>query len=244
MLVFPVLSGMLLGGASWAGTAFAVLAGAGLWAHESALVALGRRGERLRAAQEAKAKAQLIRLAAMGTVAAGLFVLRAPRDAWLPACVGAALAVLMAGLAASGRTRTLGGEILVAAAFASVHGAVAASGGAGTAAIYLPAAAWTASFGLATLAVHSVKYRFRRTGPGRWTMSAAPAVAAGILMAGPAAAAGGLPLAAGLIPVLPKATVVLALGFLAVHPRHLKRVGWTLVAADTLTLVLLLALLG
>jgi hypothetical protein len=40
--------------------------------------------------------------------------------------------------------------------------------------------------------------------------------------------------------LLPPALAILILHFLRVHPRHLKRVGWTLVGVNTLTLVLLL----
>ena len=40
--------------------------------------------------------------------------------------------------------------------------------------------------------------------------------------------------------VLPPALGVLAMTFLQPHPRHLKKVGWTLVGANTAALVILL----
>ncbi|MDT8342341.1 MAG: YwiC-like family protein [Longimicrobiales bacterium] len=244
MLTFPVLSGLLLGGVSWPGAAFAVMVGAGFLGHESVLLVLGGRGERLRAAHRPAARARLLRLGLVGAAAAAVFAGSAPDGAWVPAALTALLGAVVAGILLAGRTRSLGGELLVAAAFASAHGPVAASGGAGGAAVYLPVAAWTVSFALATLAVHSMKYRFKGRGPGRWTVAAAPAAALGAMLAGAAAVAAALPWWAGAASLFPKALVVLVLAVLTLHPRNLKRVGWTLVAADTLTLVLLAALAG
>ena len=39
--------------------------------------------------------------------------------------------------------------------------------------------------------------------------------------------------------LLPKALLVVGLAVATVHPRHLKRVGWSLVIADVLTLAIL-----
>ena len=47
-------------------------------------------------------------------------------------------------------------------------------------------------------------------------------------------------LAPGAAALLPPALAIIILSLIRVHPRHLKRVGWTLVGADTLTLLLLL----
>ncbi len=40
--------------------------------------------------------------------------------------------------------------------------------------------------------------------------------------------------------ILPPTLAVLTVSLFKVHPRHLKRVGWTLVGANTLALVMLL----
>lgn len=239
MLAFPVLSGFLLGGLSWPGTAFTGLVVAGFLAHESILVVAGGRGERLRSANESAARARLVRVGAAAVVAGAVFALLAPEGAWRPALVSGALALSVAGALWAGRTRSLGGELLVAGTFASVHAAVAASAGAPAARVSVPAVVWATSFALATLAVHALKYRFKRRGPGRWTVVAAPSVAAATGLVGALGLAGMLPGWTGAASVLPKALVVVALAFLTVHPRHLKRVGWTLVVADTLTLGLL-----
>ncbi|RJQ40810.1 MAG: hypothetical protein C4555_00960 [Dehalococcoidia bacterium] len=52
MLAFPATSGLVLGGASWAGAAFIGMALAGFLAHESVLVVLGARGARVQASLE------------------------------------------------------------------------------------------------------------------------------------------------------------------------------------------------
>ncbi|GMV05018.1 MAG: hypothetical protein AMXMBFR53_12980 [Gemmatimonadota bacterium] len=244
MLAFPAVSGLVLGGLSWAGVGFIGMAVTGFMAHESVLVVLGARGARIRSSLEGRARARLLRLAAVFTGAAAVFSGTARPEAWPPALVSGGLAVGVALLLLAGRTRTLRGELLVAATFASVHGVVAAAGGSGAAAIWTPVVAWIASFGVATLSVHALKVRFKGRGPGGWTVVAAPALGAAILALAAVFLWVGHPMGPGLATVMPKAGVAMALGAVAIHPRHLRRVGWTLVAADGLTLFLLVAVLG
>lgn len=244
MLAFPILSGLLMGGASLPGLAFAGLAVSAFLAHESVLVILGGRGERLRTARHGAAWRRLARLGALALLAGTLFAASAPSSALRPALVAGGLGTLVAGLLVAGRTRTLAGELLVAVAFASVHGPVAAAGRASAPEIYLPAVAWATSFVLATLSVHSIKFRFKRRGPGGWTVVTAPCLAMGTVVAALWAMEAGHGWWSGAAAVLPKAAVVLGLAYLTIHPRHLKRVGWTLVVTDTLTLILLAAMVA
>lgn len=258
MLTFPVVSGLVLGGLSVAGVSFALLAVAGFLAHESAVVVLGQRGERVRSAAASAAWRRLGRLAVVAGLVGALFAVTAPGAAWSWAVPAAALGTAVAGLLLLGGTKTLPGELLVATAFASLHGVVAASGGAGGGAAGAGVAVWAGSFALATLSVHALKVRFRTKGsgagsgkgarkgrsPGRWLVVASPAAAGGALLL-PAAAvlAGwspyGIPLGLLALALVPKAALVLAVTVLDVHPRHLKRVGWSMVAADVVTLVVL-----
>lgn len=244
MLTFPALSGLLLGGLSGPGLLFGFMAVVGFLAHEPLLIVLGGRGERLRSSQDASARRRLARIAGAMAAAAALFVLTAPESAWGPALLSGVLAAVVGVLLFAGRTKTLAGELLVACAFASVHGTVAASGGAAPRAVFLPVAVWAASFAVATLSVHALKYRFKGRGPGRWTVAAAPTLAAALVIVAAMALVSGHPLGSVSASPVPKSGVVLALAFLAVHPRHLKRVGWSLVAADFATLLLLEVALG
>lgn len=241
MLAFPVASGLFVGGVSVAGVAFALLAAAGFLAHEAALVVLGRRGERVRTAADAAARRRLAVLGGAALAFGLVFVVWAPTSALAWAVPPVLLGGSVMGLVLAGGTKSLGGELLVACAFAAVHGPVALSGlggEGGAEPVWVPVVVWAASFGLATLAVHALKARFRAKA---WTAVAVAAPAA----ATAALAVSGLALAAGqaLVPaacaLIPKALLVLAVAALDVHPRHLKRVGWSLVAADTVTLVVL-----
>lgn len=253
MLAFPVASGLLVGGVSLAGLSFAVLAGAGFLAHEAALVVLGRRGARVRDAAAGAAWRRLRLLALVALAAGGAFALTAPGAAWRWAILSGALGAAVVGLLLLGRTRSLTAELLVATAFATLHGVLAASAGADAAAAALGVAVWVAAFALATLSVHALKARFKRTGrgpaaggaagtvPGGWLVWAAPAAAGCALLAAVSApwagwSVGGVPLAPPSAALAPKAVLVLAVAGLKVHPRHLKRVGWSMVVADVGTL--------
>lgn len=237
MLVFPIASGLALGGLSWAGVAFAALAVTGFLAHESILVVRGARGERIRSGAAAHARRRLLGLGLLAAVAAGTFAATASSSAWRAALLSGSLAVVVGVLLLARRTKSLPGELLVATTFSSVHAVLAAAGGATTGLTFLPVLAWVACFTLATLSVHALKYRFRRRGPGRWTVAASP-VLAGIVvvLGGVGVAFRHHPVGAVAASVLPKALAVVVLSVLSANPRHLKRVGWTFVVADTLTL--------
>lgn len=239
MLAFPVVSGLAMGGLSPAGVAFAVLALTGFLAHESILIVLGARGERIRSSQADHARRRLVRLAVVFMVASVTFIVTAPSAAWPPAGLPGALALVVGGLLLARKTKTLPGELLVAAAFASVHGVLAASGGLGPRGTYLPVLAWTASFAVATLSVHALKYRFKGRGPGRWAVAAAPALAGVLVAVGALSLVEGHPLGGVAAALVPKGVVVLALSVLPANPRHLKRVGWSFVTSDAVTLLLL-----
>lgn len=257
MLAFPVLSGLAVGGPSAPGVAFALLAVAGFLAHEAVLVVLGRRGERIRSAAGAAALRRLAVLGAAALASGVVFMAMAPPGALAWAVPPAVLGAWVMGLVLAGGTKTLAGELLVAVAFAVVHAPVAAAGAEAhvtTAPVVVPVVVWAASFALATLSVHALKARFRGKAsavgggggnrpPTRVVLAAPGAAAAALAFAAVAqvtgAAPGGVHLALPAAALVPKALVVLAVSALDVHPRHLKRVGWSLVAADTATLVVL-----
>lgn len=241
MLVFPVASGLALGGFSWPGVAFAALVGSGFLAHESIAVMQGNRGERLRSGHADQARRRLVGLGGTALACGIVFTATAWPAVWVPTLLTFLLAVGVARLLFLGRTKSLGGELLVGVTFASVHAVVAAAGGAPTDRLYLPVLVWTVSFSLSTLAVHGLKRRFKGRGPAAWTVTGAPALSGGVLfLAGAAWMTGSQHVLFALAPA-PKALVVLVTAVFAVHPRHLMRVGWSFVVADTVTLVLVAA---
>jgi len=233
-----------MGGLSWAGAAFAVLAVTGFLAHESVLVVRGARGERIRSHEDANARRRLIRLGAVAVVAAAVFVGTARAGAWHAALLTGSLAVIVGALLLARKTKSIPGELLVAATFSSVHAVLAAAGGATADVRYIPVAVWLVCFALATLSVHALKHRFKGRGPGRWTVAVTPVLAGAVILAGVAGIASRHPLDGVAASVLPKASTVLALSALPANPRHLKRVGWAFVVADALTLVALIWLVG
>ncbi len=241
MLVFPVASGLALGGVSWPGMAFAVLVGSGFLAHESISVMQGNRGERLRSRHADQARRRLAGLGGAALASGIVFTATAWPTVWVPTLLTLLFAAGVAWLLFLGRTKSLGGELLVGATFASVHAVVASAAGAPTDRLYVPVAAWTVSFSLSTLAVHGLKRRFKGRGPAAWTVTGAPTLAGGVLLLAVAAWMTGSDQVLLAIAPAPKALVVLVTVVLAVHPRHLMRVGWSFVVADTATLVLMAA---
>jgi hypothetical protein len=104
----------------------------------------------------------------------------------------------------------------------------------------IAAATWLAAFAPAVFAVHAIKAALRKRPGERWLLAVAPLVAGITLVAIITAATlgGARALLAAAVPV----AIILLLDLRLPHPRHLKRVGWTLVAANAVTLALLLAL--
>ena len=258
-LTFPVLSGLILGGVTPAGLGLGLLVAALFLANEPLAVLLGARGDRLRDQLGPAARRRVGRLAALALTGGLTFAVTAGPAAWLALLAPVVLGALVVVAVARRKVKSVGGEVLVAGAFASMHAPLAASGGAasggaasvgpawgGVALLWLwaPAAVWFVGFALATLAVHSLKHRFKGRGPGGWTVPAArllTGAVAAVSVAAPFALRAELLAGERLLAlaVTPLALAALALSFAPVHPRHLKRVGWSLVAADLLTLVLL-----
>jgi hypothetical protein len=174
-------------------------------------------------------------------------------------------ASLLIPLVLAGKQKTIPGELLVAAAFSTLLLPLALPWGTAPIRVALATGVWWASFSLGTLEVHALKARHKRTARSRWTVWASP-LASGLSLAAAlwVALGGATPALRGwtrageagsdpawlseairLLPpagaaLLPPAAAILTLSLLKVHPRHLKRVGWTLIGANTLTLILLL----
>lgn len=213
-LAFPVLSAFLAGGVSRAGLGFALAVVAGFLVREPLAVLNGVRGARLAASLGAPA-------ARLGALIPGAFA------------VGLAPALLR------GRPKTLGAEVLVALALAGMILPIGLCGTMTWKAAVLATSVWAASFVLATLSVHAIKARAKPALGGAWTLWATPALGLAIPGGGLVGAVlGRVPMAVGLA-VVPSTLVVLAATVLRPHPRQLKRLGWSLVAANVVTLALL-----
>jgi hypothetical protein len=239
-LAFPLATGLLAGGPSVAGIAFAVAATAGFLLVEPLVVLAGARGARLRRDLADRARARALLLVLAGLAAALVAMLTAPPPARIAALLPAGLAAVLAPSVARGRHKHAAGELLVAAALASMVLPIGLAGGMRPAAAGLAAAIWLATFWLATVTVHAIKTRFKPALGEGWTLRAAPALAVGVVGAALLGlAAGRIPLPLALA-VIPAAGVAAAALLWPVTPRHLRRVGWSLVAANLATFTLLL----
>ncbi len=238
-LVFPLLSGLVLGSPGRVSFLFAAAAVMLFLANEPAALLLGVRGKRLQLEFAEPAKRALVLRGGLGGIAGlGAFWLAPPEARWL-ALVPAAFATGLLPLVLAKRLKTLPGEFIAAAAFASMHLPVAAAGAVAGVLLWAPAAMWLVVTLVTTLCVHAIKSRV--TGARPWVGAAAAWSARVALLAAlcvaallpdwrPVAIAALLPLAAALI-----------VNRLAPSPKRLKQVGWTMVAANALALALLTA---
>lgn len=239
-LAFPLLTAFLAAGVTAAGLAFAVAVMAGFLVREPLAVLNGVRGARLEASLGTPARRAAIVLGGLFLGGAGVGMLLARPEARWAALMPGAVAALLTPALLRGRPKTLGAEVLVAFA---LPGMILPIGLAGRLPLDRAAAAagvWAASFVLATLSVHGIKARAKPALGNTWTIWATPVLA--VLVSGTAVVAAfretvSVPVA---LAVLPSVLGVLAAAVLRVHPRQLKQVGWSLVGANLITLVLLL----
>ena len=241
-LGFPLATGLIYARGDLAGAGFAIAAAALFLAHEPVAVLAGVRGKRLQEQLRQPARRRVVALAAAAGLGLAMAVGLAPQRAWMAALVPGGLAILLLPLLGTRKLKSLPGETLVAAVFSTSLMPVALCGPASWRSAVVAAAVWFAAVIPAILSVHAIKVAFKGREEGRWTLPAAPGLA-GAVAVGAVVAAWLLPgWATELLAVLPPALAVIALGVVRPHPRHLKRVGWTMVAANALTLVLLLVL--
>jgi hypothetical protein len=234
----PLVTGLALGRPGAA--SFLLVAGVVLafLAHEPLLVVLGQRGRRVRDALGALALRRLVQLGSAAAVAGVAGLLLAPPAARLAAIGPALLALPVAPLVLWRLEKTTAGELLVAAAHSAAAAPVALAGGAPAAWGWGAAATWFASFAAATLPVRATLLWARTKGARELRPLAAAGAAAIGAAAIAAGAAGALPWPAA-VGVLPTAVAAAVVALLRVRPQKFTAVGWSLVAASTVTLVVL-----
>jgi hypothetical protein len=236
-LVMPLAAALAIGRPGLA----AGLVAAGLVlafvAHEPLLVLLGHRGARVRAEDGPRARRWLAGLGAGAALCGGVGLALAPAAARWAALVPLALAGAVAVLVRARREKTVLGEAAVAAALASAAGVAALAAGAAPRAALAATLAWILAFAAATLGVHVILARARSRGardPGpahAAGVAALGALAVGLHLAGLPAA---LPLAAA-----PAMLVAAAACLARISPRRLRPLGWALVGASAVALLVL-----
>lgn len=241
-LGFPLWTGLLMAGGDPGAVAFALAAVALFLAHEPLAVRTGMRGARLQRERGDPARRRILGLA--GVALAGLVaaVWLAPPRAWLGALLPAGFVLLLLPTLGTKRMKSVPAEIIAALAFSSSVVPLALAGdGVTFREAGLAAIVWLGAILPAIYTVHAIKAALRRRPEERWALRAAPASAVAVLALFVAGALL-IPDARELLAVLPPALAALPLSLRPPHPRHLKRVGWAMVTADALTLLLLLSL--
>ncbi len=236
-LGFPLLSGLALGSPGAAAWLFVAAAMLLFVANEPLVVLLGGRGKRLQQELAGPARRQLALLGGLGAAAGVAALWLAPPSARLLALLPAVFTLALVPVVLGGHLKSLRGEVVAAAAFSAMHLPVAAAGGVTGVLLWGPAAMWFVTTVVATLCVHAIKSRI--TGATPWVVPGA-FWAALVALAGVVAALVWAPdwRALAVATSLPLVGVAV-INRLALPPKKLKLVGWTVVAANALAITVL-----
>jgi hypothetical protein len=237
--LFPLVTGVALGAPTAGAVAFAFAALAVFLLHEPVAVMTGRRGVRRRQALRGRARTWAIVLSLTGGCAAGAALALAP-GARLAALIPALLGATLAGVVVRGHEKTLAGEVLVVGVFSTVLIPVALANGATWRTAIAAAGIWFLTFTLGTVSVHAIKAGHRAAATDRWTIHGAPALAGMVALAALIGVSRHWVSVVMALAVLPGVLATFVIAARRVHPRSLRRVGWSLVGAHVVTVVLLL----
>lgn len=220
ILGIPIVTSLLIAGASVSGVCIAVAAIAGFLAHEPLLIVWGRRG--LRAKRSTPAAMKRLVLLLLVTLAGGTtaLLLGSPAVRWaLLAC--AVLAVTGFALAIAGKHRTLGGQLWGIAGLSVTCLPILLAGGLAVSTSLEIWAAWILGFAATTLAVRSViAAQKRKSRSIHWAGISVLSLVVAALTLSPYSLA---------IVTLPMLAMSWFLLFAPPSAKHLKRVGWTMV---------------
>jgi hypothetical protein len=240
-LLFPLATGLSLGRATVPSYCFAFAAVVFFFLHEPVAIINGVRGERLRELWTRRATMRIVLLASAGTAAGLIAMVAASPEGRLAVLAPLACSGVLVPAFATGRLKGLVPETLVIAAMSSIVMPVAVSGGVEWALAWLACGVWFVSFLLGTIAVHAIKAKHKPATRSSWSIVAAPllgllTIAAGVVIT----TVGPLPPKAALA-LVPAGVTALIITAVHVHPRQLKTVGWSLVASNLATWLVLIA---
>ncbi|MBE0595258.1 MAG: YwiC-like family protein [Gemmatimonadales bacterium] len=239
-LGFPILTGLTVGVPTVTALAVASAAVALFLAHEPVAVLTGMRGERLQTEAGDRARVRLTVLIGLGLVLGLVGMGTASADVRLAVCVPAAALLALVPWVVRRRQKTFGGELMVIVAFATTVVPISIAVGASWRLAWTAGVVWLVSFGLGTFAVHALKLRHKQGADAGWVAATSLVLAVAVVTTAVAGALlGRLPVPIA-VALLPPAILVIGLALFPVHPRRLKRVGWSLVSANGVTWICLL----
>jgi len=237
---FPLATGLVLGDPGVAAYGFAIAGVLAFLAHEPFAVMLGNRGARLQADLATVAKRRATALALSAVMAGLMGMVAAPATARVAIVVPLVLGGVLTAAAVKNRLKTLLSELVMATAFASLLVPIGLAGETSWREAITAAAVWMIAFTLATLTVHEVKARTKPILTNRWALWVAPLTALMLMAASPLVILTELAPMSIVLALTPPAITSLAVHLLRVRTQRLKNVGWSIVGANTATLVLLL----
>ncbi len=239
-VVFPLLTALALGGITAASLLLVLAVVTIFLAHEPVLVLLGNRGGRAKRETSAPARRRLLWLVAIGLPAGLLGLWLASPAARVAASIPLALGALLAPLIFRREEKTAAGELLVAVTLSATMIPVAAAGGATLSAAIGASVVWASVFVLGTVTVRGIIARAKKIADPGWGHYAGPALSASAIVLAVALALTDRVPALAAVAVVPTALVALLFGLLGVHPRNLRRMGWSLVASNLAVLAALI----
>ncbi|MBI4956235.1 MAG: YwiC-like family protein, partial [Myxococcales bacterium] len=226
----PLVAALAAGAPSPSARGLTVAACAAVAAHEPALGLVGRRGLRVRRDHGPRARARLAWLGGVALVAGAAALWLGDAATRLATPVPLLLAGLVALFILHGKEKSALGETVAAVALSSAGLPVALAGGLSPLGAVAGWVAWCLAFTATTFAVREVVAHHKRPA------GAAPRPALAAVGPLTACALGiGVGVALGRAELWAAAPVVAtswALWLLRPHPRHLRHVGWALVAAS------------
>lgn len=239
-LALPLLTSLLVGDGSGA----ALLLAAGIitvfLAHEPILVLLGARGPRTlrELGEKAKRRALVLGLLALSFGGSGLALAPAETYPWIAPVV--VLGIPFAYLVYKGREKTIPAELMVGPTLAMASLPVAIAGGASALAAITVAATWSATAMAATLAVREVLWRTKGRRRNERRPPAMPFALVLLAISIGLAARQTIPLLAATAP-MPAFAACVAVSMLGVGTSELRTLGWSMIATQSATLILLVA---
>jgi hypothetical protein len=235
MLGVPLLTALASGRPRLSAVLLSLGAVAAFLVHEPLLVLLGERGARHQAVLSPVALRYAAGITTVGVAAFVVGWLLASGEARLAALIPAALGALSLAVAARGQERTTVGEIAVAVALAAWSVSVALAGGAVRGAALALWGIFAGGHAALILAVQGIiQFRKNRAGLRAAALLTSPAIALAGWLAWPLTGTDAW------APLLLAVFCAVAIGLAAAspHPRHLKRVGSSVIGASAVSTTL------
>lgn len=233
-LGLPLVAGLAMGRPTIVSGLLAAGAVTAFVAHEPLLVWLGARGPRARREHGTRAARLGLSLGVVALALGAMALALGGRSVLVGALVPLALSAALVPFVLTGTEKTTLGEVLAGVALASASVPVAIAGGASPVVAASACATWAIALSAGTAAVRWVIARHRNGTSDPLLL----AIVLGTTALG-AASATRYPIVIASAPMVLAAWVLVAR---PPHPRHLRRVGWTLIASSTATAALLVTL--